>query len=86
MEMSLEKSKKFRRQSRSYIAIYGGKMHRYSWVLDNKFAAMLALIAIAILTVAWPMENVLACTLAVVMVVAAAGILIRTHFQLPRVG
>ena len=43
-------------------------------------AALLALVAFAILAVAWPLENVPACVLAAVMVVVAAGITIRAHF------
>ena len=55
-------------------------MHRYVWVADHP-AATLALVAMAILAFAWPLENVLACVLAVVMMVVAGGITIRTHFR-----
>jgi MFS superfamily sulfate permease-like transporter len=56
------------------------KMQRYFWPADHP-AALLALVAFAILVVAWPLENVPACVLAAVMVVVAAGITIRAHFH-----
>ena len=55
-----------------------GKMNRYFWPADHP-AVLLALVAIAILFFAWPLENVLACVLAAVMMVVAAGIAIRAH-------
>jgi MFS superfamily sulfate permease-like transporter len=58
------------------------KMHRYFWVADHP-AATLALVAMAILAFAWPLENVPACVLAAVMMVVAAGITIRAHFIQP---
>jgi hypothetical protein len=62
-----------------------GKMHRYFWPASHP-AALLALVAIAILGFAWPLENVLACVLAAVMMVVAGGISIRTHFHSARMG
>ena len=56
------------------------KMYRYFWPADHP-AALLALVATSILVFAWPMENVLACVLAAVVMVVAAGITIRAHFQ-----
>jgi hypothetical protein len=60
-------------------------MHRYSWPAEHP-AALLALLAIAILVFAWPLENVSACVLAAVMMVGAAGITIRAHFRSARTG
>jgi hypothetical protein len=57
-----------------------GKMNRYFWPADHP-AVFLALVATAILVFAWPLENVPACVLAAVMMVGAAGIAIRAHFQ-----
>jgi hypothetical protein len=56
------------------------KMHHYFWPADHP-AAVLALVATAILVFAWPLENVAACVLAVVMMVVAAGITVRAHFR-----
>jgi hypothetical protein len=49
------------------------KMNRYFWPADHP-AASLALVATAILVVAWPLENMPACALAAVMMVVAAGL------------
>ena len=57
-----------------------GKMNRYFWPADHP-AVLLALVATATLVFAWPLENVPACVLAAVMMVAAAGIAIRAHFH-----
>ena len=57
-----------------------GKMNRYFWPVDHP-AAVLALVATVILVFAWPLENVPACVLAAVMMVVAAGITMRVHFQ-----
>lgn len=57
-----------------------GKMNRYFWPADHP-AAFLALVSTVILVFAWPLENVPACVLAAVMMVVAAGITIRAHFQ-----
>jgi hypothetical protein len=57
-----------------------GKMNRYFWPADHP-ATFLALVATAILVFAWPLENVPACVLAAAMMVVAAGITIRAHFQ-----
>jgi len=54
------------------------EMHRYSWLVDRP--VLLALVAAAILVVAWPMESVPAIGVAAVMLVAAAGITIRARF------
>jgi|1185.fasta_scaffold691866_1 hypothetical protein len=56
------------------------KMNRYFWPADHP-AASLALVATAILVVAWPLENMPACALAAVMMVVAAGLAIRAHFH-----
>jgi hypothetical protein len=61
------------------------KMQRYFWPADHP-AALLALVALAILVVAWPLQNVPACVLAAVMLVIAAGITIRAHFHSGRMG
>jgi hypothetical protein len=58
----------------------GGQMNRYFWPADHP-AVLLALVATATLVFAWPLENVPACVLAAVMMVAAAGIAIRAHFH-----
>ena len=55
-------------------------MRRYFWPADHP-AALLALVAIAILGFAWPMENVPASVLAAGMLVVAAGITIRAQFH-----
>jgi hypothetical protein len=47
------------------------KMHRYFWPGDHP-ATLLAVVAIAILAFAWPLQNVPACVLAAVMMVVAA--------------
>jgi hypothetical protein len=60
-------------------------MDHYFWPADHP-AALLALVAVAILAYAWPSENVLACVLAAVMMVVAAGITIRAHFHSARMG
>jgi hypothetical protein len=57
-----------------------GKMNWYFWPADHP-AVLLALVATATLVFAWPLENVPACVLAAVMMVAAAGIAIRAHFH-----
>jgi hypothetical protein len=54
------------------------EMHRYFWLVDHPIA--LAVVAGAILVVAWPMENVPAIGVAAVMLVAAAGITIRARY------
>jgi MFS superfamily sulfate permease-like transporter len=56
------------------------KMHHYFWPADHP-AALLALVAMAILAFAWPLENVPACVVAGLMIVAAAGITLRAHFH-----
>jgi hypothetical protein len=61
------------------------KMHGYFWPADHP-AALLALVAFAILAVAWPLENMPACVLAAVMVILAAGVTIRAHFHSARMG
>ena len=61
------------------------KMERYFWPTDHP-GALLALVATAILAVAWPLENVPACVLAAVMMVIAAGITIRAHFHSASMG
>jgi hypothetical protein len=53
-------------------------MHHKFGLMDRSGA--LALAGIAILFVAWPMENVPALVVAGSMVVVAAGIAIRAHF------
>ena len=58
------------------------KMRYYFWPADHP-AALLALVAMAILAFAWPLENVPACVLAAGMMVVAAGITIRAHFIQP---
>jgi hypothetical protein len=58
-------------------------MHRYFWMAEHP-AAPLALVAGTILVVAWPSENVPALVVAAVMIVVAAGITIRAHFQSAR--
>jgi hypothetical protein len=60
-------------------------MHRYFWPAEHP-AALLALVAMTILAVAWPLENVSACVLAAVMIVGAAGITIRAHFRSAQTG
>jgi len=60
-------------------------MNRYFWPTDHP-AASLALVATAILVVAWPLENMPACALAAVMMVVAAGLAIRAHFSFSRHG
>jgi MFS superfamily sulfate permease-like transporter len=54
-------------------------MHRNFWAADHP-AATLALVAMAILAFAWPLENVPACVVAAVMMVVAGGITLRAHF------
>ena len=54
-------------------------MNRYFW--PQTTCRFLALVAAVILVFAWPLENVPACVLAAVMMVVAAGITIRAHFQ-----
>jgi hypothetical protein len=61
------------------------KMRHYFWPADHP-AAMLAVVATAILVFAWPMENVPACVVAAVMIVAAGGIAIGAHFRSARMG
>jgi len=56
------------------------KMPFYFWPANHP-AALLALVAIAILVPAWPLQNLPACVVAAVMVVVAAGITIRAHFR-----
>jgi len=56
------------------------KMKHHFWPGDHP-AVLLALVATTILVFAWPLENVPACVLAAVMMVAAAGIAIRAHFH-----
>jgi uncharacterized membrane protein YhhN len=56
------------------------KMQCYFWPADHP-AALLALVAIAILVFAWPLQNVPACVFAAVMMAVAAGITIRAHFH-----
>lgn len=56
------------------------KMYGYFWPANHP-AALLALVAMAILAFAWPLENVPACVLAGVMIVVAAGITIRARFH-----
>lgn len=55
-------------------------MQHYFWPANHP-AALLGLVALAILAFAWPLENVPACVLAAVMIMAAAGITIRAHFH-----
>ena len=62
-----------------------GKVKHHFWPRDHP-AVLLALVATAILVFAWPLENVPACVLAAVMMVAAAGIAIRAHFHLVGMG
>ena len=57
-----------------------GKMHHDFWPAHHP-AALLALVAVAILGFAWPLQNVPACVMAAVMMVVAAGITIRAHFH-----
>jgi hypothetical protein len=61
------------------------KMHHYFWPADHP-AALLALVAMAILAFAWPSENVPACVVAGLMIVAAAGITLRAHFHFAGAG
>jgi hypothetical protein len=61
------------------------KMHYDFWPADHP-AALLALVATAILLVAWPMENVPACVLAAVMIAVAGTMAIRAHFRSARMG
>jgi hypothetical protein len=93
------KSKKYVRESREKYHDYfnfflrknvsrlgdGGEMDHYFWPARHP-AALLALVATAILLVAWPMENVPACVLAAVMIAVAGSIAIRTHFRSARMG
>lgn len=55
-------------------------MHHYFWLLDHP-AALLALGAVTILAFAWPLHDVYSGGVAGVMMVAAAGLAIRAHFQ-----
>ena len=57
-----------------------GKMNRYFWLLDHP-AVLLALVAGTILAFAGPLRDVPACVVAALMLVVAAGITIRAHFQ-----
>jgi len=57
-------------------------MHHYSWIVEHP--AALAVVATAMLLVAWPLENVPALVVAAVMMVAAAGISIQAHFRAPQ--
>jgi hypothetical protein len=61
------------------------KMRHYFWPADHP-AAMLAVVATAILVFAWPMENVPACVVAALMIVAAGGIATGAHFRSARMG
>ena len=61
------------------------KMHHYFWPADHP-AALLALVAMAILAFAWPLENVPACVVAGVMIVVAAVITLRARFHSARTG
>jgi uncharacterized membrane protein YhhN len=60
-----------------------GKMHHHFWPADHP-AALLVLVAVMILGFAWPLQNVIACVVAAVMMVVAAGIIARTHFHASR--
>jgi uncharacterized membrane protein len=60
-------------------------MYRSSWLL-NRSSAPLALVAIAILGFAWPMENIPACVVAAVMLALAAAVKLRAHFYSPGYG
>jgi hypothetical protein len=53
-------------------------MNHKFWLIDHP--GPLALTGIAILLVAWPMENVPALAIAGSMMVVATGIAIRAHF------
>ena len=61
------------------------KMDHYFWPARHP-AALLALVATAILVFAWPLQNLPACVLAVVMIVVATGITIWAHFRSARMG
>ena len=55
-------------------------MYLIDWATDHP-AVLLTLVALGILTFAWPQGYVLACVLAVVMMVAAAGITLAAHLR-----
>jgi hypothetical protein len=54
------------------------KMHHHFWLIAHP--GPLALAGMALLLVAWPMENVPALVVAGSMMVVAAGIAMRAHF------
>jgi MFS superfamily sulfate permease-like transporter len=61
------------------------ELDHYFWPARHP-AALLALVATAILLVAWPLENAPACVLAAVMIVVAGSISVRAHFRSARMG